>query len=196
MVCLSQDTREKIKNAAKKLFSEHGYAAVTTKKIAEGAGISEVTLYRHFESKRSLFNAIVKENMMNFGIAEYLTTRKSYDVREDLTNIASLMINAYKQNRALIRMVMKDPFLKSEARSHSKRIESDDMKLLADYFHEVKEKKLIKDDPKKVMKLFNSNIHGFVMHNYIFKQDSESMGENELEYFDWLICKIIDIILL
>ena len=193
---MSTDTREKIKDAAKKLFSEHGYAAVTTKKIAEGAGVSEVTLYRHFESKRSLFNAIVKENMLNFGLAEYLRIRATYDVRDDLTNIASLMINAYKQNKALIRMMMKDPFLKSEARSHSKRIESQDMKALSIYFEAIKEKKLVRDDPEKLMKFFNSNIHGFVMHNYIFKHESEDVGEKELEYFDWLISKMIDAILM
>ena len=144
----------------------------------------------------AFLNAIVKENMMNFGITEYLKNEATYDVREDLTNISSLMIKAYKQNKALIRMMVKDPFLKSEARSHSKRIESDDTKALAGYFEEIKQKKLIGEDPQKVMKLFNSNIHGFVMHNYIFKQDSETIDEKELEYFDWLISRIIDIILM
>ena len=193
---MSQDTREKIKEAAKKLFSEHGYAAVTTKKIAEGAGISEVTLYRHFESKRSLFNAIVKENMLNFGIAEFLENEATYDVRKDLTNIATMMINAYKKNKALIRMMVKDPFLKSEARAHSRRMESQDMKALAAYFDEIKQRELIKDDPKRLMMLFNSNIHGFVMHRYIFKDESESIEEKDMEYFNWLISKMIDTILM
>ena len=194
---MSQDTREKIMESAKALFSEHGFAAVTTKEIAKTAGISEVTLYRHFESKRSLFNDIVKENMMNFGIESYIENEATYDVRKDLIEISSRIVDTYKKNRALHRMVIKDQFLKSEARTHSKKIENKDMKALYSYFEKIKEKNLVKDDSEKLMKFFISNIHGFVMHNYILKTGTESLDKKrKIEYFDWLINKYIDIILM
>ncbi|GAA4516846.1 TetR/AcrR family transcriptional regulator [Brevibacterium yomogidense] len=43
--------------AAVELFSAHGYDATTTARIAERAGVSEMTLFRHFPSKEALLLA-------------------------------------------------------------------------------------------------------------------------------------------
>ncbi|HRX45279.1 MAG TPA: helix-turn-helix domain-containing protein [Acholeplasmataceae bacterium] len=45
-------TEKKILLAATKLFSESGYSGVSTRKIAEAAGVNELTLFRIFKSKR------------------------------------------------------------------------------------------------------------------------------------------------
>lgn len=193
---MSTKTREKIMNAAKNLFSANGYAAVTTKEIAKSSGVSEVTLYRYFESKRSLFNAIVKEKMHNFGIEAYIENEATYDVRKDLTEIINRMVSTYSQNRALHRMVIKDNFLKSEARTHSRRIENKDMKALFLYFKTINEKKLVRDDPEKLMKFFTSNIHGYVMHYFILRPETEPAEKKQTEYLKWLTDKIIDAILM
>ena len=193
---MSTQTREKIMNAATDLFSAKGFAAVTTKEIAKNAGVSEVTLYRYFESKRSLFNSIVKENMMNYGINSYIENEATYDVRKDLKEIARRIVETEQKNRAFHRMVIKDKLFVSEARTHSKRIENKDMKALFLYFNTIKEKKLVKDDPDKLMRFFISNIHGFVIRNFILKPDNELTDQKETEYFDWLINKFIDFILM
>lgn len=52
---MSKPTRQKLCEAAIDLFSQEGYDGVTTKKIAEVAGVSEMTLFRHFGSKTNLF---------------------------------------------------------------------------------------------------------------------------------------------
>src|ERR1700744_6744347 len=46
-------------DVAKKMFLERGYAETTMQLIAESAGASKETLYRHFESKELLFAEIV-----------------------------------------------------------------------------------------------------------------------------------------
>ena len=43
--------------AARELFDQHGYDAVTTRQIAEAAGVSEQMVFRHFGSKANLFEA-------------------------------------------------------------------------------------------------------------------------------------------
>ena len=55
-----QSSREKIVSAALELFSAQG-TAVTTKEIAEQAGVNEVTLFRQFGSKHGLLLAVVQE---------------------------------------------------------------------------------------------------------------------------------------
>ena len=46
---------------AKQLFVTLGYQNTTTEKIARAAGVSEPVLYRHFESKKTLFLEVLKE---------------------------------------------------------------------------------------------------------------------------------------
>lgn len=47
-------TRAKILEAATRLFYERGTLAVGVNEVAEAAGVSKVTLYRHFENKDDL----------------------------------------------------------------------------------------------------------------------------------------------
>ncbi len=58
-------TRERIIQAAVRLFNEQGTAAVSTNHIAEAAGISPGNLYYHFRNKEEIIRAIF----------EHLTTR-------------------------------------------------------------------------------------------------------------------------
>ena len=44
--------------AAVPLFATKGFDALTTKEIADAAGVSEALLYRHFDSKQALFHAV------------------------------------------------------------------------------------------------------------------------------------------
>lgn len=55
---VAQDTAERILDAAAELFAERGYAATTTRAIAERAGVNEVTLFRRFENKAGVLRAI------------------------------------------------------------------------------------------------------------------------------------------
>ncbi|MGH7504204.1 MAG: TetR/AcrR family transcriptional regulator [Longimicrobiales bacterium] len=48
------DVRQRILNAAATLFASTGYRGTTTRRIAQEAGVNEVTLFRHFGSKDEL----------------------------------------------------------------------------------------------------------------------------------------------
>lgn len=181
-------------DAAKELFSHNGYAAVTTKEIAKSANISEVTLFRHFESKRNLFKAIIKEQMHTYNIVSYIKNEATYDVKQDLMFMANKIVDGYRKNSALIKMMIKDAIMNSDVSRHSKDKENSDFAAILEYFKTLKDKGLIKDDPKKLMVFFISNIHGFALRNYILK-DIKASSEKD-EYFSWLVSKIIDTILM
>lgn len=51
-------TREEIVSVSLKLFAERGFDAVSTSMIAEQLGITKGALYRHFENKQGIFDAI------------------------------------------------------------------------------------------------------------------------------------------
>ncbi|MGQ0792737.1 MAG: TetR/AcrR family transcriptional regulator [Deltaproteobacteria bacterium] len=56
-------TREKILEAAMKLFAAKGFNGTTTKEISEEAGVNEALIFRHFSTKRDLYGAIIEKKM-------------------------------------------------------------------------------------------------------------------------------------
>lgn len=57
-MCAETNTSERILDAAAELIAERGYAATTTRAIAERAGVNEVTLFRRFENKLGVLKAL------------------------------------------------------------------------------------------------------------------------------------------
>jgi AcrR family transcriptional regulator len=57
----SETTRRALVTAARTLFAEHGYAAVSTGDIARAAGVTRNALYYHFPNKESLFRAVYND---------------------------------------------------------------------------------------------------------------------------------------
>lgn len=54
-------TRESLLEVTARLYAEHGWRGTTTRRIAEAAGVNEVTIFRQFGSKEALITAAVEE---------------------------------------------------------------------------------------------------------------------------------------
>lgn len=59
-------TKEKILDEALTLFSEKGYANVFVGDIADRVGIKAPSLYKHYKSKKAIFDAIIEEMNRRF----------------------------------------------------------------------------------------------------------------------------------
>jgi AcrR family transcriptional regulator len=55
-----EERRRVIVEAALALFSQKGFRGTTTKEIAEAAGCSEATIFKHFATKNELYSAILE----------------------------------------------------------------------------------------------------------------------------------------
>ena len=60
------NTKERILDEALTLFSEKGYANVFVGDIADRVGIKAPSLYKHYKSKRAIFDAIIDEMNRRF----------------------------------------------------------------------------------------------------------------------------------
>jgi AcrR family transcriptional regulator len=87
--------RQRILNAARKLFYSRGIRCVSVDEIAAAAQSNKMTLYRHFESKDQL-------------VAEYLRSLNDYAVTRDAEAIRGHPGDAYAQLCALIARVADD----------------------------------------------------------------------------------------
>ncbi|MGH7689527.1 MAG: helix-turn-helix domain-containing protein, partial [Gemmatimonadaceae bacterium] len=54
------EIRDRILEAATRVYALHGYRGATTRLIANEAGVNEVTLFRTFGSKDSLFKELAR----------------------------------------------------------------------------------------------------------------------------------------
>jgi AcrR family transcriptional regulator len=99
------DTKGRIMVAASQVFTELGYARATTRQIAAAAGVTEVTLFRHFGSKENLFTSILEA----FGapqINREIEKRLSGDYRQDLLMIGDLYLRVMLERADLIRLML------------------------------------------------------------------------------------------
>ena len=60
------NTKQRILDEALTLFAEKGYANVYVGDIAEKVGIKAPSLYKHYKSKRAIFDAIIDEMNIRF----------------------------------------------------------------------------------------------------------------------------------
>jgi AcrR family transcriptional regulator len=184
-----KNTKEKIFKAAKELFSQKGYAAVTTKELADAAGVSEVTIFRHFENKRKLFQETIKHYMCAYQFEQWLKDEITYDLEKDLTQIAHYIERRFCENGPLIKMMLKDVMSESNEETKIEKSEHQMKGELVAYFKEMKNRGYIDDDPRLLTIFFLTNINGYMMRNYVFKAHHD-----QEECFPWIIQKIIQAI--
>ncbi|OMP78551.1 MULTISPECIES: TetR/AcrR family transcriptional regulator [unclassified Chitinophaga] len=90
----SISTEEKIKAAARTIFTRKGYAATKTRDIAEEAGMNLALLNYYFRSKEKLFSIVMAENLKKlFGILAPTLNDKSKSLDEKIAYIATSYID-------------------------------------------------------------------------------------------------------
>ena len=80
------ELREQLLAATVRVVTEHGWRGATTRRIAEAAGVNEVTLFRHFGSKDTLIREAMCWNAERAPIA--MLPDEPGDARAELTDWA------------------------------------------------------------------------------------------------------------
>ncbi|MFY1621228.1 helix-turn-helix domain-containing protein, partial [Micromonospora sp. WMMD736] len=57
----TEEVRTLVLASARRLFSVHGYGGTSTRDVATDAGVTAAAIFRHFGSKKGLFDAAVEE---------------------------------------------------------------------------------------------------------------------------------------
>jgi AcrR family transcriptional regulator len=91
---LDLSTEEKIMEAARKVFTEKGYAAARTRDIAEESGINLALLNYYFRSKEKLFELVMLERVNKlFGAIIPILNNESSSLEEKIEGIAGSYID-------------------------------------------------------------------------------------------------------
>ncbi|HPH64011.1 MAG TPA: TetR family transcriptional regulator [Paludibacteraceae bacterium] len=112
---MSVDTENKIKEAARKLFREKGYAATRTRNIAEDAGINLALLNYYFKNKEQLFKIIMMEEFEKFFNALFVNiNNKEMPLREKLITIAKQYFATMKEEQELPTFIISEVHVNPE----------------------------------------------------------------------------------
>lgn len=95
------DIRDRILDAAKKVYAQHGFRGATTRLIAIEAGVNEVTLFRTFGSKAALFEALMQAHAAASPIPDLPDI--PVDPIREMTEWCAAILHHLRENRSLIR---------------------------------------------------------------------------------------------
>jgi len=174
-------TRQRLMEAARAEFSDKGIEAATTRKIAQRAGCNEVTLFRHFESKRKLLGAVVQETSAEFIAVCECREAFSGNPREDLERFARVYNEALERcegmARALIGESRRRPTLAKELIGD---VLEPFHRSLAAYLEQRKMDGLVRADlnPLAFAEVFTSSLMGGLLRR--------TSGLSELDRVDWI----------
>ena len=128
-----KETAEALLYAARDLFSQRGYNAVTTKEIAARADVNEVTLFRHFQSKQKLFEAVFEHfnfrPNMDFDISNYENRP-----REFLIKLGQSLYNIFHNNLSIIKIELKNEITLENHNLPIRRFPNELKELIKHYF--------------------------------------------------------------
>ena len=107
LAALPITTRQRLLAGAARVFARSGIAGSTTREIAREAGLNEVTLFRHFQTKDRLIAAVVGENFGAQAVqAHQYSPEANSDLRSDLTEHARRYEHLLRENLPLIRTMI------------------------------------------------------------------------------------------
>jgi AcrR family transcriptional regulator len=96
--------RDQLLEAAARIYGASGYRGATTRRIADAAGVNEITLFRHFGSK----DALIREAIVRAGTSDLpeLLPEHPRDPARELREWARTHITELRERQALIRTCM------------------------------------------------------------------------------------------
>ena len=155
--------RQRILDAAVESFQTLGYTRSTTQAIAEKAEVAEITLFRHFGSKKNLFQAAVAQ-IGQAAEFERVEAQLSGDLYTDLFLICRQMLVFFLAEQDAIRMLMFESIHFPEMKAALAQNPAGQMGLLNQYFQQQMEAgKLKQTDPQQLSMIFISMLFGYAM---------------------------------
>ncbi len=113
MIETLQPTRERIIDAAMRVFAREGLHGATTRGIAQEAEVNEVTLFRHFQNKEGLLTAVMTHAVTaHHGAWAGDETEWTGDLKQNLRRFAEGCYHMMSRDEPFLRTMV------GEARRH------------------------------------------------------------------------------
>lgn len=92
------EKKEKILETALSLFAQNGFSATSTSRVAREAGVSEGLIFRHFENKEALLDAILQNGREKLTVI-FNSLQHLDDPKEILRKVITLPLDIDEDQR-------------------------------------------------------------------------------------------------
>ncbi len=141
----TMDTRERLIGATMRLVSEKGYLGATTREIAREAGVSELTLFRHFGSKEKLFEGMLGQYTFLPKMRELRPQLEGLSYEEALRTVATRFLLTLKEQKPFVKIVYSEVNLyPGKIRNVYTNTMDDIRATLADYFTSLQRRGVVR----------------------------------------------------
>ena len=102
-----REAEARILASAAGMFANSGYNGVSTRDIATGAGVNEVTIYRHYPRKRDLYVAVLDAELQQVKLRGDLLARiaEAQDARTAVVRTFELIAATLSSRQDLVRLM-------------------------------------------------------------------------------------------
>lgn len=157
------EIRDRILDAARRVYAQHGFRGATTRLIAIEAGVNEVTLFRTFGSKAALFQDLMR------AIVEALPVptlpEQPEDPERELTAWCAATLDQMREMRSILRKAIGEMEERPDAAATACEGPHCAGQVLADYVGRLGEAglALAGDDADTAVAMFMSTLWGDAM---------------------------------
>jgi AcrR family transcriptional regulator len=123
-----EQTRTKILKAAQKLFARQGYDGTTTKDLAQGAGVAEGTIFRHFANKKAILIEVATQGWVDL-LTDLLTELSEMSSYQSVAQLMYRRMLNLRENADMMRVCFMEAQFHPELRD---RIQSEVINKMTD----------------------------------------------------------------
>ncbi len=155
-------TANRIMLIALRLMQERGFKSVSIKEIAQTAEVSQMTVFRHYETKISILEAAVKHYSYLPNFNKIFFDKILWDLELDLQLISQTYLESMERNMPIFLIAVQEritmPELANFILNYTKQLKE----YIAKYFIIMQEKKkIIKNDPNDQALVFLTMLYGY-----------------------------------
>jgi len=167
-------TKKKLLEATLKLISEKGYLGATTREIAHLAGVTELTLFRHFGTKERLFEELLSVHTFLPTLKELLPELEDLSCVEALTLIATRFLLSLKERKSMVKIMYSEVTIYPEKIRKVYNTFIDEMRsTLAGYFSTLQRRGILK---KKMSPEIAARVFLWILFSYFRSEEIMRKG--------------------
>ena len=158
-------TRQTIINAARRLFREHGFSAVSVGGICAEAAVSRVTFYKYYSGKNALLKEIVTEQKNRVRAEFEALLARQCSLREAAEAVFALQKQSFEElySAAFLRDIEENTDLELERFFH--KLSEEKYAFMRGFFHTLQQRRLIQPDlPVELIDLFIRQVDILMRH--------------------------------
>ncbi|WP_371373623.1 TetR/AcrR family transcriptional regulator [Sporomusa aerivorans] len=172
-------TQDRILLAASELFQEKGFHPVSMKNIACQANVSEMTVFRHFSSKKQVLEAVIRRMAYIPSLKEVFEGKICWELETDLLLISETYQKIMADNRAAFLITLREEKTIPEISEFIQQGPPQFKAFLQNYFSAMLEKKkIVESDIESLALAFMAINFGYFFfkacgHNMVSMADKQ-----------------------